>query len=385
MGSTRLPGKVLADLGGRPLLSFMLERLGGLPVDHLVIATSDLPADDPVARLGADLGVATFRGSHEDVLGRFAGALATFPADLVVRLTGDCPLADPQIIVDALTLADNTGAHYTSNTLIRTFPDGLDVEVITAPALAEAADSAVDPIEREHVTPYLYRRPERFRLAALRCPEMLGDERWTVDTPSDLEFVRSIVAALAPDPRFGWQGAVEVVGRRNDPAPDELALRPVTEIDSHLLLSWRNERDAVRFSKSGTPVTPADHEGWLRTRLESPSSRIWIATVDRTPVGMARVDVAGGIGLVSLAVAPTSRGRGYGKLIIEGLQRALLADHQIRELTAEIHQGNPASGRVFASAGFWPESVEGNFQTWRWVREGRRDSVPRATAKERTS
>ena len=384
MGSTRLPGKVLADLGGQPLLSFMLERLGNLPVDHLVVATSDLPADDPVARLCADLGVPAFRGSHDDVLRRFAGTLETFPADKVVRLTGDCPLVDPQIVVDTVALAESTGADYTSNTLIRTFPDGLDVEVMTAAALHEAARTAADPIEREHVTPFLYRRPERFHLAALRCPDLLGDERWTVDTPTDLEFLRSIVAALAPETRFSWQRALEIIGRRHAAPTGQLVLRPATANDSDQLFDWRNDPDAVKFSKSGTSVTPGDHERWLRTRLDSPSSRIWIAAVDRVAVGMTRVDVTDGIGLVSVAVAPASRGQGYATLIIQALQRALMADHQIRVLTADIHHDNPASERAFAAAGFVPESVEGSFRTWRWVREAQPAIATRAGAKERS-
>jgi spore coat polysaccharide biosynthesis protein SpsF (cytidylyltransferase family)/RimJ/RimL family protein N-acetyltransferase len=369
VGSTRLPGKVLADLGGRPLLAFMLERLRDLPVEHLLVATSDLPADDPIARLCATTGVPVFRGSHDDVLGRFAASLDAFPADTLVRLTGDCPLVDPEIVTGALELSQRTGADYTSNTLIRTFPDGLDVEVVTAAALREAATAAVDPIEREHVTPYLYRRPERFRLAALRCPDLLGDERWTVDTAADLELVRTIVAALAPETKFGWRRALEIAGRRHIPGAEELALRPATWADAGLLLEWRNDADSIRFSKSGIRVAPDQHERWLRARLECPCTRIWIATVGDLPVGTVRVDVSDGVGLVSLAVAPPKRGRGYATLILEALQRALSADYQVRELTADVHRENPASQRVFASAGFRPADDEGCFRTWRWIRE----------------
>src|SRR5204862_6675946 len=136
---------------------------------------------------GESVGVPVVRGEEADVLSRFALALDTHPADTIVRLTADCPLADPAIVADALALHDRAGAAYTSNSLVRTFPDGLDVEVIAATALRDAHAEAADPLEREHVTPFVYRRPERYRLRALRTPELLGDERWTVDTAADLE------------------------------------------------------------------------------------------------------------------------------------------------------------------------------------------------------
>ena len=163
-GSTRLPGKVLQDLGGRPLLRFMLDRLADLRVDDVVIATSTLDRDDAVVEIAFDAGRQVVRGSELDVLDRFAGALLTHPADHVVRLTADCPLADPVLVESVLARHLDRGADYTSNVFPRTFPRGLDCEVMTADALRAADAEAIDPAEREHVTPFLYRRPERFAL-----------------------------------------------------------------------------------------------------------------------------------------------------------------------------------------------------------------------------
>ena len=182
MGSSRLPGKVLEDLGGRPMLRFQLDRLAPLDVDHLVVATSTLARDDAIAEVAAAGGTPVVRGPEADVLERFLVALRTYPADTVVRLTGDCPLSDPGIIGEVVALHHERGADYTSNVFPRTFPKGLDVEVVSADALRTAAAEATDAAEREHVTPYLYRHPERFRLANLRSGLGLGDERWTVDT-----------------------------------------------------------------------------------------------------------------------------------------------------------------------------------------------------------
>ena len=195
MGSTRLPGKVLMDLGGQPLLAFMLGRLSALDGVGLVVATSDRPADDEIERCAAELGVQAVRGDEVDVLDRFRTALDAYPADHVVRLTADCPLIDADLVSEVIGVHLASRADYTSNTIIRTHPDGLDVEVISAEALRSAATAATDPAEREHVTPYVYRRPGRFRLAAVRHRERLGHLRWTVDTAEDLARLRDMVSS----------------------------------------------------------------------------------------------------------------------------------------------------------------------------------------------
>ena len=225
MGSTRLPGKVLAELGGRSVLALLLARLGTAGLGPAVVATSHLERDDILAAEAARLGAVVVRGPEDDVLSRFAATLERVPADRVVRLTADCPLLDPQLVLAALALHRTSGADYTSNTLERTFPDGLDVEVIEADALMEAAVEATDPFEREHVTPFLYRRPDRYRLASLETPALLGHERWTLDTPEDLDQLRTIVAGLADPVRAGWREVLAVAGRqggtpRRFPAPD---------------------------------------------------------------------------------------------------------------------------------------------------------------------
>ncbi len=212
MGSSRLPGKVLADLGGRPVLQLMLERLRPAHVDRVVVATSARAIDDPVATLATTLGVDVVRGPETDVLARFALVLDRFPADDVVRLTADCPLTDPALVDAALDLHRATGADYTSNSLERTFPDGLDVEVVRTAALRAAVAEATEPEQREHVTPFVYRHPERFRLASLETTEWLGHERWTLDTPDDLARLRAIVDALADPVGAGWHDVLAVAG-----------------------------------------------------------------------------------------------------------------------------------------------------------------------------
>jgi spore coat polysaccharide biosynthesis protein SpsF (cytidylyltransferase family) len=190
MGSSRLPGKVLADVGGRPLVAHVLERAAaiGVPVR---LATSTRPDDDALAREVASLGVEVVRGSFDDVLDRFAGAV---PAGVryVVRVTADCPLLDPRIGRAALDALRTGAADYVSNTVRRTFPDGLDVEAFTAEALHAAWTESAARDEREHVTPFIWRRPDRFRVWQIVRDGDLSEERWTVDTQEDLDFVREV-------------------------------------------------------------------------------------------------------------------------------------------------------------------------------------------------
>jgi spore coat polysaccharide biosynthesis protein SpsF len=177
-------------------------------LDRLIVATSSDASDDELAAYCAELKLDVFRGSRDDVLDRFCGALRRFPdADTVVRLTADCPLADPELIDQVVAHHQEAGADYTSNVLgARTYPKGLDVEVIRAQVLLDAGERASDEFEREHVTPYIYRRRDDYRVAGVARHESLAKLRWTVDLPSDLEFVRGVYATLYPQkPAFTTQ------------------------------------------------------------------------------------------------------------------------------------------------------------------------------------
>ena len=201
MSSTRLPGKVLKPIVGRPMLDLQLERLKrARAIDRLVVATSDQADDDPIAALCEELGIGVFRGSLSDVLARYCGALQEFgPADHVVRLTADCPLADPDVIDGCIARHLASGADYTSNGVKRTFPKGLDVEVMTAAALVRAHRNATARDEREHVTMHIYRNQQTFKLAHYVQERQLGSLRWTVDTPEDLKMVTAVYQALYED------------------------------------------------------------------------------------------------------------------------------------------------------------------------------------------
>jgi spore coat polysaccharide biosynthesis protein SpsF len=220
MSSTRLPGKVMRDLAGAPMIERQIERLRrASSLDRLVVATSDRPDDDGLAEHAAALGMGVHRGSLPDVLARFAGALEAFgPARHVVRFTADCPLIDPAVVDRLVAAHGESGADYSTNGGEgRAYPVGLDCEIMTAAALREAAHEAVDPYEREHVTPFIYRRPERYALHRLPGPPDQGELRWTVDTADDLAFARAVFAGLhARNPDFRAADVLAFVRSRPD-------------------------------------------------------------------------------------------------------------------------------------------------------------------------
>ncbi len=202
MGSTRLPGKVLADLAGRPMLEQQLWRLVlARRVDAVVVATTENPTDDPICELAERLGLACYRGSEHDVLARFVGAARAHRADVIVRVTADCPLLDPEIVDTVVrTMLDDPLADYASNVLERSHPRGLDVEAVRASVLERIAATVTSAEAREHVTWHLVReKPDDFRLRSVTEDDDHTDLRWTVDTADDLALVRRLYRDLDLD------------------------------------------------------------------------------------------------------------------------------------------------------------------------------------------
>lgn len=199
MGSTRLPGKVMKRVFGKPLLGYLLERLSSFP---LTVATTKLPEDDQIAKFAEEAGVPVYRGSVEDVLSRYAAIAKKSDANVLVRITGDCPLIDPKIVQKGITLFEQGGADFVSNTLQRSYPKGMDVEVFSKELLLQAEQQAKTAYEREHVTPYFYQNP--FRIKQFTDEEDLSRFQICVDTQEDFLLVEKIIAELYPkNTQFG--------------------------------------------------------------------------------------------------------------------------------------------------------------------------------------
>ena len=222
MTSTRLPGKVLRPLQGAPMLERQIERLRrSQRLGQLIIATSADPSDDPIEACGAALNCPVYRGALADVLQRYCGAIEAFgPVDHVVRVTGDCPLTDWTILDQVIALHLDTDADYTSNTVDRTYAKGLDVEVFKAPLLLDIPGLTDDAYDHEHVTPFLYRNPDRYRIAQLTQSPDRSQIRWTVDTPSDYRLAQAIYGALYDaNPAF-TAADIEALGWTLEADPD---------------------------------------------------------------------------------------------------------------------------------------------------------------------
>ncbi|HEX5450786.1 MAG TPA: glycosyltransferase family protein [Candidatus Limnocylindrales bacterium] len=228
MTSARLPGKVLEPILGSPMLGHIMRRVArSTRVDDVVVATTVEAEDDPIVDLAAQEGWVLVRGSRDDVLDRYVQAAREMKADIVVRITSDCPLIDPDL-VDAVVAALGSGIDYASNTLEpRTYPRGLDCEAMTRSALERASREDDRPAWREHVTPYIYRHPDRFRLRRVANEEDESSHRWCVDVPEDLKLVRSIYGVIGPD-ATSWREALAACAAHPEWATINAAVRQKT-------------------------------------------------------------------------------------------------------------------------------------------------------------
>lgn len=211
MGSTRLPGKVLADVHGRPMLQWLLDRVKAVSeIDEIVVATTTNPEDNILETWLNSHGISCFRGSETDVLDRFVRCAESRAPELIVRVTADDPLKDPGIIRQAIAMVrDGDAIDYCSNTVNPTYPEGLDIEVFRYASLVRAHHEAKLPSEREHVTPYIWKHPEIFNLCSLEFHRNLSAWRWTVDKPADLEFVREIYRHFNDNPLVPFTKIIE--------------------------------------------------------------------------------------------------------------------------------------------------------------------------------
>jgi spore coat polysaccharide biosynthesis protein SpsF len=209
MGSSRLPGKVLLDLGGTTVLARVVNRLRRANlIDDIVVATTDRAPDDAIVAECLRLKVRSFRGSENDVLDRYYQAARTHAADVIVRITSDCPAIDSELVDETIDAFERQHGDYASNSMTRTYPRGLDAEVFTLAAIERAWREARQAYEREHVTPYFYEHPELFRLVSQQGHTDYSQYRWTLDTIQDLELLRALYAAFGNQDNFSWREAI---------------------------------------------------------------------------------------------------------------------------------------------------------------------------------
>jgi spore coat polysaccharide biosynthesis protein SpsF len=226
MGSSRLPGKVLIDLGGETVLARVVRRLRrSALLDNIMVATTHSTMDDAIVNECQRLAVSCFRGSEDDVLDRYYQAAQVSQADVLVRITSDCPLIDPGLVDKTIRAFHDQRADYASNTIALTYPRGLDTEVFSRAALGRAWAEARKSYEREHVTPYFYEHPELFHIVSTSGSTDYSRYRWTLDTPEDLVLIRKIFTGFGNKDDFEWQQVIALMEKK-----PELA-----ELNSHVL------------------------------------------------------------------------------------------------------------------------------------------------------
>jgi spore coat polysaccharide biosynthesis protein SpsF len=243
MGSTRCPGKVMKDLSGKPVLLHVVGRTSrAAALSYVLVATTVKEEDTAIEQLCSRYSIPVFRGSEEDVLGRYCHAAAMIadrfgPVDYIVRITADCPLIDPHVIDHVAGFAKDLHYDYISNTNPPTYPDGLDVEVIKKEALSEAHIHARLRSEREHVTPYI-KKHDRFRKMNVTHREDLSQYRWTLDTPEDLEFMRQVYRHLYREGAFFLMDDILALLKRH---PELQEINRKSERDEGYKKSIRND------------------------------------------------------------------------------------------------------------------------------------------------
>ena len=217
MGSTRLPGKVLREIAGRPMVYHVAERARRIPsVDMVVVATSTLDKEAPLVEYLQEQDIPVVRGPEQDVLARYVEAARAFAAERVVRITSDCPLLMPEVSERVIQAFDAESCDYASNTLARTYPRGLDTEVVSQELLVKVHQQATDSADREHVTRYVLRHPGQFQLCSVKDDVDHSNLRWTVDEKEDLKLIQKIYDALYDEyPHFGYREVLDCL--RNHP------------------------------------------------------------------------------------------------------------------------------------------------------------------------
>lgn len=213
MESTRLPGKVMMRVLGRPLLSYLIERVRRVNnANEVVVATTEKEVDDVIEQYCQEKGVAVFRGNEENLLDRYSQAARIFEADPVVRITADCPLIDPEVIEKVIQFYLDHDYDYVGNTLTLTFPRGMDTEVFSRKTLEMAAQQAKKDNEREHVTLYIYKNPKQFKLANVPYEIDKSQYRLTVDTNEDFKLIKEIIEKLYPiNPKFSLEDIITML------------------------------------------------------------------------------------------------------------------------------------------------------------------------------
>jgi spore coat polysaccharide biosynthesis protein SpsF len=380
MGSSRLPGKVLKKVLDSPLLHYQLERLKlSKRLDYVVVATSNRPEDDAIENFCRDTKTHYYRGSEDDVLQRYFESAKHFGADVIVRLTGDCPLIDPLVVDDLINnyVEEFPKYDYLSNCLERTFPRGMDTEIFSFECLDRVYRQAVKDWDKEHVTPYIYQHPKLFSIKSVTQETDQSDYRWTVDTSEDFSLIDKIITSLYPEnPYFSqkdivdlleenpsWQQMNAHVKQKMPPKKniDKVSFEKVSNNakDLKLIYDWRSDPFTLEMSYH-QKISP--WEVFQREAVDKYLSKTRhvaffasfkskkIAFVHAEPLLSEKADLAKCC-KISINLSPKFRGQGLSNYVLKSFE-PYLREKGFETAYAEIKVKNKISQRAFLKAGY---------------------------------
>ncbi len=366
VGSTRLPRKVLKEIKGKTILYHVVERVKQCKyIDDILIATSNLEQDDDIVKEAQDIGVSYFRGSESDVLSRYYNAAKSNNADIVVRITSDCPLIDPNVTDKLVKHYLNNKYDIVTNAVAdlskRTYPRGLDTEVFSFEQLKFANLNAKEDYQREHVTPYIYENTDNIYYYLNDID--YSKYRWTLDTKEDFILINKIynhfyngkhdfyldelVKFMQENPKL-YDINKDVEKKYNIGSPSIIKLRKATYQDCYLLFDWANDEAVRANSFNSEKIDIETHKRWLEDKLQDKNTELYIILNDNYKVGTIRIENRDREAMISYSIASEFRGKGIGKAVLKHMKDSM----KERKLVGLVKHDNIASIKSFESAGY---------------------------------
>jgi len=372
MGSTRLPGKVLMDIVGKPMAWRVVERVKySKYIDEVVLAIPDTKENDVLVTFAEENDIIYVRGSENDVLSRYYKTAEERDADVVVRITADCPLIDPKIIDDVIQSHIKRKSGYASNVISRTFPRGLDVEVFNFQLLEEVNGLAEKARHREHVTLYMLENPLLSNPSSVTSlfKSKADSFRLTVDTKEDLELIQKIYEHFG-ETDFSTHDLFRFLDKNPDlvqinshiKQKEFVNLRKAEEKDIEFLFKLRNEKYVYENSRVARKVGRDEHNNWSGPVIKGKTNKeLFIIEYERERVGQLRLDYSKNEAEVSISIRAEFHGKGVGTRALLIAMVDTRNKHKVKVLSAEVNKNNPASQRLFEKVGFHLEGQEGCF------------------------
>lgn len=375
MGSTRLPGKVLKKIKGKPVLWHVVKRVEQSKlIDNVIIATTTSENDDKIVEFCQAYNIKYYRGSEENVLKRYYETAKYFNTDIILRITSDCPLIDPQIIDELLRfyikndydLVTNAGSDLSQ----RTYPRGFDTEIFSYQLISTIFKKANEKYQLEHVTPYIYEN--NYKIFYYKNTKDYSKYRLTLDTKQDYELISNIYEALYNGKHDFYLEAIThflkqneslIEINKNNVQKGIINLRKVNGNDINLLYEWANDALVRKNSFNSNEIPLETHKKWFANSIESDNRELFIGEINKQPIGQIRIDIEKNFAKIGYSIAKKYRGNGYGKYLIQELILFIRNNESLNKrinfLIGDVKKSNIASCKIFETLGFTKKEIDG--------------------------